>query len=82
MLRKIGFTTLALLLIAAFSTYAQRIQYGPNRSMPGESRVAETGLEVGTPLPDLTAYDTDGKPFSLNDRIKDSYSVIVLGCLT
>ena len=36
---------------------------------------------VGDLLPEVTAYDADGKPFSLRS-IKDNYSVIVFGCLT
>lgn len=36
---------------------------------------------VGELLPDVTAFDADGKPFPLRS-IKDNYSVIVFGCLT
>jgi hypothetical protein len=36
---------------------------------------------VGTPLPEISAYDADGRPFELKNR-KGSYTVLVFGCLT
>ncbi len=44
-------------------------------------RLARAGLEVGTPLPDITVYDASGSPFNLS-RMKEHYSVLVFGCLT
>ncbi len=36
---------------------------------------------VGDPVPNLTAYDAQGKPFPLS-KLKGSYTVLVFGCLT
>jgi hypothetical protein len=37
---------------------------------------------IGDSVPQLTAYDAEGKAFNLADRLKGHYSVIVFGCLT
>ena len=45
------------------------------------SRNFARGPAVGTMVPDITAFDADGKPFRLRS-IKGSHTVIVFGCLT
>ena len=37
--------------------------------------------EVGDPLPDVTAFDDQGKPFNLK-RLRCRHVVLVFGCLT
>ena len=46
-----------------------------------QQRFDATSPDVGQPLPDLTIYDADGKPFPLR-KLKDHYTVLVFGCLT
>lgn len=36
---------------------------------------------IGEPMPDVTAYDAEGRPFRLRD-LKGHYTVLVFGCLT
>lgn len=38
-------------------------------------------MSPGSPLPDVTAYDENGREFSLAE-LKGEYSVLVFGCLT
>ncbi len=51
----------------------------PRRSM--QRRFDRSTPAVGSPLPDVTAFDADGNPFHLGS-LKGHYSVIVFGCLT
>jgi len=46
-----------------------------------QQRFDSTSPDVGEPLPDVTVFDADGKPFALR-RLKDHYTVLVFGCLT
>lgn len=34
------------------------------------------------PIPEVTAFDKEGKEFPLATKLKDHYSVVVFGCLT
>lgn len=45
------------------------------RQLPGR------GPEAGQPLPNVTIFDAEGKPFSLS-QLRGHYSVLVFGCLT
>ena len=47
----------------------------------GGSRLDASGLEVGSPMPEVTVFDQDGKPFE-TASLKGKYSVVVFGCLT
>jgi peroxiredoxin len=44
-------------------------------------RFEESSPQLGEPLPDITAYDQEGQELELRD-LKDSYAVLVFGCLT
>ena len=44
-------------------------------------RFAAGSPKVGQLLPDVSAYDADGKPFKLSS-LKGQYTVMVFGCLT
>lgn len=37
--------------------------------------------KIGEPLPNLSAFDSNGKPFKLSS-LKGEYAVLVFGCLT
>ena len=52
---------------------------GPGRG--GASRLDSSGLKVGSPMPEVTVFDEDGKPFE-TAALKGKYSVLVFGCLT
>ncbi|MDA2937964.1 peroxiredoxin family protein [Acidobacteria bacterium AH-259-A15] len=41
----------------------------------------EKAPKIGEVLPDVEAFDADGKPFRLGS-LKGHYTVLVLGCLT
>lgn len=45
------------------------------------NRFAARSPKVGQLLPDVSAYDADGKPFKLSS-LKGQYTVLVFGCLT
>ena len=47
----------------------------------GVSRLDASGLKVGSPMPEVTVFDEDGKPFE-TASLKGKYSVVVFGCLT
>lgn len=36
---------------------------------------------VGSQLPDVSAFDAEGRPFALSE-LRGEYSVLVFGCLT
>ena len=77
-----SFCTIGLIL--AVNAHAQEEQFQRSRGpfgRDGADQLVRAGLEIGTPLPDLTAYDADGQPFKLS-QLKGHYSVIVVGCLT
>ena len=44
-------------------------------------RFEATTPAIGDPMPDLSAYDGDGRKFELGS-LKGSYTVLVFGCLT
>ena len=37
---------------------------------------------VGESMPDVVVYDRDGAEHQLRDLLSESYSVLILGCLT
>ena len=47
----------------------------------GQSATLSGGPAVGETLPDITAFDANGKPFRLSS-LKGSHTVLVFGCLT
>ncbi len=70
----IFFTVLSLLLTPFL--FAQ----GP-RGNGDPVRLARAGIEVGTPLPDVSIFDETGQPFETSS-LRGNYSVLVFGCLT
>lgn len=76
------FCAIGLILSANAQAQEERPQRrGRPFGRDGADQLVRAGLEIGTPLPDLTAYDADGQPFKLS-QLKGHYSVIVFGCLT
>ena len=63
------------LLAAPFNADAQR----PSR---GEFAGRSSLPRVGQAMPDVSAFDSNGKPFSLRQKTKGRHAVIVFGCLT
>ena len=47
----------------------------------GSSRLSSAGLKIGSPLPDVTMFDSDGNEVPLTS-LKGNYTVLVFGCLT
>ena len=54
---------------------------GGGPGTPGSTTLEQAGLKVGSLVPDVTIYDTEGKEFSLN-ALRGSHAVLVFGCLT
>ena len=46
-----------------------------------EAKFEAASPAIGAPLPDLSAYDAEGREFKLSS-LKGNYSVLVFGCLT
>lgn len=79
-IRKIVNVTVVLALVAAPSLgNAQQERRGPSGDIPS---FIEMGPKVGDRLPDLTIFDDMGMPVNIREITKESYSVLVLGCLT
>ncbi|MCH8291466.1 hypothetical protein IH992_10240 [Candidatus Poribacteria bacterium] len=77
-----AFCAIGLILSANAHAQEERFQRsGGPFGRDGADQLVRAGLEIGTPLPDLTAYDANGQPFKLS-QLKGHYSVIVFGCLT
>ncbi len=51
------------------------------REGAGKSRLSQASLKVGSPLPDVTVYDSKGKELKITS-LKGKYTVLVFGCLT
>ena len=47
----------------------------------GRGRFAATGLEEGSPFPEIDIYDDVGNPYNTRS-LKGKYTVVVNGCLT
>ena len=58
-----------------------------SRGAPGgrggvNDRFNQASPDLGEALPEISAYDSDGKAIQLRSALAGHYSVIVLGCLT
>ncbi|GAB4144730.1 MAG: hypothetical protein Tsb009_16550 [Planctomycetaceae bacterium] len=83
MLKKTTSAVLGVLLAGTLTLpecQAQTRKKAPS-SRQSLSRNFSRGPKVGAQLPDLSAFDANGKPFKLS-QLKGSHSVIVFGCLT
>ena len=79
--RIIGSLTVILVLCFAHeAVYGQGRRGGPG-GRGGTGRLEASGLKVGSPMPEVTVFDAEGKPFDTKS-LKGNYSVIVFGCLT
>jgi len=68
---------LAIGLLCATSAFAQ-----PRGGRGGlNARFERNSPKTGSLLPDVSAYDENGKKFKLRS-LKGSYTVLVFGCLT
>ena len=66
------FLLLALLMIPTAAVFAQGPRKKSNQPLPLQ----------GKDLPDVTAFDSEGKPFALHRKLEGRHAVIVFGCLT
>lgn len=69
----------ALCTSAALSLAQDRVREDPREAVRRQFR--ESGLEVGSPFPDVQIHDAAGKPFR-TDELRGNYTVLVTGCLT
>lgn len=67
------------LLSLAFVVHPANVQ--AQRMQEREEEFLRTKPLVGDPLPDVTVYSTDGKPFKTDD-LRGHYTVLTFGCLT
>ena len=72
-------TCLALCLSTATSLAQDRELENPREAVRRQFRAS--GLDVGSPFPDVQIHDAAGKPFRTGD-LQGSYCVLVTGCLT
>lgn len=56
-------------------------QQRPRRAGPEADFPASFPLKIGDALPNVSGYDSAGKPFPLQN-LKGHYTVLVFGCLT
>lgn len=54
---------------------------GPGGGRGGVGRLESSGLKVGSPMPEVSVFDEEGKAFE-TASLKGKYSVVVFGCLT
>ncbi|GIW92258.1 MAG: hypothetical protein KatS3mg110_0299 [Pirellulaceae bacterium] len=71
---------LSLLYSSSLPALAQ-MRPGSNAPAPRGGEFDRRSPAVGEPLPDITIYDAEGRPFSLS-RLRGHYTVLVFGCLT
>jgi len=55
--------------------------FGPFSGNSDPVRLNQAGLKIGSPLPEVTIVDAEGKKFE-TASLKGAYSVLVFGCLT
>lgn len=55
--------------------------FGPFSGNSDPGRLNQAGLKIGSPLPEVTIVDAEGRQFE-TASLKGSYSVLVFGCLT
>lgn len=73
-------------MVSRFSGLRPSGNAGPSRNgggpgTAGSSTLERAGLKVGSPIPDVTIHDAEGKEFSLSS-LRGSHAVLVFGCLT
>ncbi len=76
-------TGVALLLALALGAGHAVPGWAQNRSGGGlNDRFEAAAPAIGDRFPDVTAYNSQGEKVRLRDRVRDHYTVVVLGCLT
>lgn len=68
-----------LICLSASPVFAQGGR--PSRGGPGGTGNGAPLVAIGTPLPDVTVFDEQGKEFK-TASLRGSYTVLVFGCLT
>jgi len=69
---------------AIFITATIALTFAVNAQRPSRGEFAGRSSlpRVGEVMPDVSAFDSNGKPFSLRQKTKGRHAVIVFGCLT
>ena len=75
-----------LVILAVLTGLTSSATFGQGRrgggpGTKGSDRLGSSGLDVGSLMPEVTVFDSEGKPFE-TASLKGKYSVIVFGCLT
>lgn len=73
------FVSLALCLSAVAAFAQEQAPENPREAV--RRQFLASGLDVGSPFPDVPIHDAEGKPFRTGD-LRGSYCVLVTGCLT
>lgn len=69
---KVPVILVALIVIPVSTAFAQGPRGKSNQPLPLQ----------GKELPDVSAFDSEGEPFALRQKLKGRHAVIVFGCLT
>jgi len=72
-------TTISLLLLLAVTSTATAQRQRGGRGMA--ARFEQNSPKIGAQLPDVSAYDENGKKLKLRS-LRGHYTVLVFGCLT
>tara|TARA_B100000029_G_scaffold393539_1_gene390895 strand:+ start:77 stop:364 length:288 start_codon:yes stop_codon:yes gene_type:complete len=69
--------TIFLLISCALQSVVLGQDRGRRRGGGGENMP-----KVGSLVPDISVFDSEGRSFSLREKLKGRHAVIVFGCLT
>jgi cytochrome oxidase Cu insertion factor (SCO1/SenC/PrrC family) len=69
--------TIFLLISCALQSLVLGQDRGHRRGGGGENMP-----KVGSLIPDISVFDTEGRSFALREKLKGRHTVIVFGCLT
>ena len=78
--RKTLLSILALFCLCCGTAFGQP-QSDKEWTAKYDARFLKQDPQVGTTIPDVAAFDGNGKPFQLSST-RGKYTVIVFGCLT
>ncbi len=71
------YASLTVILLTTCSL--QSVVLGQDRERRGSS---ENMPKVGSLIPNVSAFDSEGRNFALREKLKGRHTVIVFGCLT
>lgn len=71
----------AFTVVIAALCLATTVPAAAQEANKADDAFTQRSPRVGEPIPDLVAFDADGKPFPLS-KLRGNYTVLVFGCLT